>query len=63
MKKRIELTTVKDLVAVLMRQNPAAKVYANGTSGYMHIGTDIHGNDSVTFDDSDLSEYYEDDGK
>ena len=59
--KRIELTTVEDLIKELKQLPPKAKVYTNGLLGYMHIGRDIDGNDSVTFDDSDLSEYYEDD--
>ena len=58
--KRIELTTIIELIEELKQLPPKAKVYANGASGYMHIGKDTDGNDSVTFDDSDLSEYYED---
>lgn len=64
MKKKVELTTVIELIEELKQLPPKTKVYANGTFGYMHIGNDINGDMSVTFDDSDLAEFYdEDDGK
>lgn len=57
--KRIELTTVVELIEELKQLPPKAKVYANGTEGYMHIGVDMYGNDCVTFDDDELNEEYE----
>ena len=57
-KRRVELTDVKSLIKELKKLPSKTKVYANGTSGYMHIGTDSYGNDCVSFDDIELNEYY-----
>ena len=54
-KKRIELTTVEDLIKELQQLPPKSNVYANGTYGYMYIFT--HDDETeVTFDDSYLFE-------
>lgn len=57
--ERIELTTVNQLIKELKQLPPTAKVYTNGTNGYMHIGTDICGDIYITFDDNPLDEEYE----
>ena len=57
--KRAELTTVVELIEELKQLPPKTKVYANGTYGYMHIGTDEKGNQCITFDDSPLNDEYE----
>ena len=56
--KRFELTDVKSLMEILKGIPKDAKIYANGTYGYMHIGTDVEGFLSITFDDSDFEEEY-----
>ena len=56
--KRVELTTVVELIEELKQLPPKTKVYANGTNGYMHIGTDVDGNDCVSFDYDMMSEEY-----
>ena len=58
LKERIELTTVVELIEELKKLPPKTNVYANGTYGYMHIGTDFDGNDCVTFDDKAFEEEY-----
>ena len=56
--RRIKLTTVAELIEELKQINPNAKVYVAGEYGYMHVGTELDGNEYVTFDD-ELDEYYE----
>ena len=53
--KRINLSTIENLIAELQKLPPQASVYVNGTEGYMHVGTDC-----VCFDDSLLTVEYED---
>lgn len=57
-KRKIELTTVVELIEELKQLTPKTKVYTNGTHGYMHIGKDENGDDCVSFDDKQLNEEY-----
>ena len=57
-RKRIELTTVGELIEELNQLPPESKVWADGTYGYMHIMTDKDGTE-VSFDEDELEEFYE----
>ena len=57
-RKRIELTTVGELIDELKQLPPESKVWTGGTYGYMHIWTDRDGTE-VSFDESELAEFYE----
>lgn len=59
LKRRVELTDVENLIEELKKLPPKTKVYASGANGYMHIGTDMHRDDCVTFDYDELNEEYE----
>ena len=48
--KKIELTTVEDLIKELQQLPPKSKVYANGTYGYMYTFT-YDDKTEVNFDD------------
>ena len=59
-KKRIELTTIVELIEELKQLPPKTKVYVNGVyGGYIHIMSDENGKQSVSFDDDPLDELYE----
>lgn len=58
--KRVELTTVVELIEELKQLPPKTKVYANGVyGGYMHIMEDSNGKQCISFDDDPLDEEYE----
>lgn len=53
-RKRIELTTVGELIKELKKLPKKTEVYANGTYGYMHIGEIC-----ISFDDDPLDYLYQ----
>ena len=57
-RKRVELTTVVELIKELKQLPPKSKVFVGGTCGYMHIWTDKDGTE-VNFDEEELEEFYE----
>ena len=57
-RKRVELTTVVELIEELKQLPPKSKVFVDGTYGYMHIWTDKDGTE-VSFDEDELSEFYD----
>lgn len=58
--KRVELTTVVELIEELKKLPPKTKVYTNGIYGsYMHILNDYNGEQCISFDDDPLNEEYE----
>lgn len=48
----MELTTVIELIEKLKELPPKAKVFVEGTSGYLHIVEDEDGNIAASFDDN-----------
>ena len=56
-RKRIELTTVIELIEELKQLPPKSKVFVGGTCGYMHIWTDKDETE-VSFDEDELKGFY-----